>query len=91
MQADCQSVLNTHDVNKRNYKFAVTQQKMGILMGAEKISHIEIYDLRGKKYKSLKNNSQSRIEIDLTSFPKGVYVLRINENHRVQNISFLVK
>ncbi|MFA7448042.1 MAG: T9SS type A sorting domain-containing protein [Weeksellaceae bacterium] len=91
MQADCQSVLNTHDVNKRNYKFAVTQNKIGVLMGAEKISHLEIYDLRGKKYKSLKNNSQSRIEIDLTSFPKGVYVLRINENHRVQNISFLVK
>lgn len=48
----------------------------------------EIFDVQGRKVQSIVKNGPGVVHLDISSFNKGIYVIRINEN---KTIKFLKK
>lgn len=91
MGIDCESVLNIQQFEKSKVRFAVSRQKKGMLLNAEKIKNFRIYDLSGRIQKSGELNGVSSFQIDLSSFKKGIYVLQYIEDQQWQKISFVIR
>lgn len=52
---------------------------------------IEIYNLFGEKIYSTTNNNKSTYDIDLTSFPKGVYFVKLSDGKNINSQKIIVQ
>lgn len=62
------------------------------IASSEKINAIEIYNILGEKMYSMKNfKQQTSYEIDLRSFQKGIYFIRINDGEKNRTEKIIVQ
>lgn len=72
--------------------YAQPQRNSFLLSPTENVKEVQLYGISGKRYKRIKLNGETRLELHLSDWKPGVYLLKIIQNdYRTQNLKLVVK
>lgn len=91
MNPECQSFLNTKEFSKSKIQFALNRNNIGVLTNASYVQQITVFDIQGKKVLQSKNKGKSLMEINLSGFNKGIYILKVHQKGEILNIPFVLR
>lgn len=72
--------------------FAQGEKNRFLIVPAEKITEVAVFNLSGKKLKTLSFFNQNQIPLDLTEFKPGIYILKVSlTNYSTRTFKVIIK
>lgn len=72
--------------------FAQGEKNRFLIVPAEKITEVAVFNISGKKLKTLSFFNQNQIPLDLTEFKPGIYILKVSlTNYSTRTFKVIIK